>query len=220
VLLALPSSAVAQVQIPPDAGLRARLVDGTIVAMRFAPRLHRQIAGRRITLSCSALAERAGPGIYVVETGEESFRLPKTRRLVRRFIGRGYDYCTLYLKGRRHVVTFALNDRGAARVDEQQRAIMLSTVLTLAGADDGNFMTPDEFLQSKRARAFASQQPIVAVSSPSDTPPAGSLGYYSDGGEHAAAVVVSSAGRRLFVEVNADSELHTNVAQYLYEGIW
>jgi hypothetical protein len=29
--------------------------------------------------------------------------------------------------------------------------------------------------------------------------------------------MLSSAGRRLFVEVNADRELHTNVAEYFFE---
>jgi hypothetical protein len=58
------------------------------------------------------------------------------------------------------------------------------------------------------------------MASPSETPPAGSVGYYSDGGEHAAAVVVSEAGRRLFVELDAGDVLHTNVAKYLYVGIF
>jgi hypothetical protein len=218
-LLALPSSAPAEVLIPPDAGLRARLVDGNIVAMRFAPRLHRRVAGRLITLSCSKLPAPAGRGFYVVETGEERFRLPTRRRLVRRFVGRGYDYCTLYLRGRRPVVTFALNARGAVHVDETWKASTLATVLSIAAADEDNFLTPERFLASRRGQAFAHFQPIVALSSPSDTPPAGSLGYYSDGAQHAAAVILSSAGRRLFVEVEADSVLHTNVAEYLFGDI-
>jgi hypothetical protein len=57
--------------------------------------------------------------------------------------------------------------------------------------------------------------PIVALASPADTPPPGSVGYYSDGARHAAAVVLSAAGRRLFVEVDADDVLRTNVAMYL-----
>jgi hypothetical protein len=83
------------VQIPADAGLRARLVDGDIIAMRFAPRLHRQVAGRRITLSCTRLPATMGLGGYVLEIGEETFRMPRARRFVRRYIGHGYDYCTL-----------------------------------------------------------------------------------------------------------------------------
>ena len=59
----------------------------------------------------------------------------------------------------------------------------------------------------------------MALTSPSDTPPPGSVGYYSDGAQHAAAVVLSAAGRRLFVEVDADDVLRTNVARYLGEGI-
>ena len=57
------------------------------------------------------------------------------------------------------------------------------------------------------------------LASPADTPPPGTVGYYSDGAEHAAAVTLSAAGRRLFIEVDADDVLRTNVARYLYAGI-
>ena len=42
------------------------------------------------------------------------------------------------------------------------------------------------------------------------------MGYYSDGGERAAAVIVSASGRRLFIEYQADGVLRTNVADYIY----
>jgi hypothetical protein len=49
-----------------------------------------------------------------------------------------------------------------------------------------------------------------------DSPSDVRLEPYSDGGEHAAAVALSAAGRRLFIELNADRVLHTNVAEYLF----
>lgn len=58
---------------------------------------------------------------------------------------------------------------------------------------------------------------VVALSSPSDTPPAGSLGYYSDGTEHVAAVVLSASGRRLFLEFDVDHTIRTNVSEYLFQ---
>jgi hypothetical protein len=113
----------------------------------------------------------------------------------------------------------ARRGRAGLAVDEQLRAGALLTVLTLATDRNGQFRSPDEFIASRKGRA-AARWPIVPLSSPSETPPAGSMGYYSDGAEHAAVVVLSEAGRRLFVELDADEVLHTNVAKYLYVGIY
>jgi hypothetical protein len=57
---------------------------------------------------------------------------------------------------------------------------------------------------------------VVALPTPADTPPAGSIGYDSDGAQHAATVVVSATGRRLFLEYDADRVIRTNVLEYLY----
>ena len=57
---------------------------------------------------------------------------------------------------------------------------------------------------------------VVALASPSDTPPSGSIGYYSDGAQHVAAVVLSATGRRLFFEFDADETVRTNVIGYIY----
>jgi hypothetical protein len=197
VSLAIPQAAQAVTQIPPDSGFNGRLVDGKIVSMRFSPSLFRQVAGRRVVIACTQMGE-TGPGIHGEGVGSEAFRMPKRRRVVRRFVGPGYDYCTLRL-GRRHIGTFAVSERGAVAVDEQYQAIALVTVLDSA--------------------ALRRALPVVPLASPSDTPPAGSIGYYSDGGQHVAAVVLSDAGRRLFIELDADDVIRTNVARYLYGGI-
>jgi hypothetical protein len=57
---------------------------------------------------------------------------------------------------------------------------------------------------------------VVALATPSDTPAAGSIGYYSDGAQHVATVVVSASGRRLFLEADVDHVIRTNVIEYLY----
>jgi hypothetical protein len=57
---------------------------------------------------------------------------------------------------------------------------------------------------------------VVALPTPSDTPPAGSIGYYSDGGHHVAAVVLSALGRRLFLEFDLGQTIRTNVVEYIY----
>jgi hypothetical protein len=56
----------------------------------------------------------------------------------------------------------------------------------------------------------------VELPSPSDTPPAGSIGYYSDGAQHVAAVVLSASGRRLFLEGDVDHVVRTNVLEYFH----
>jgi hypothetical protein len=50
----------------------------------------------------------------------------------------------------------------------------------------------------------------------SDTPPEGAIGYYSDAAQHAAAVVLSAMGRRLFLEFDADDVIRSNVTTYIY----
>ena len=57
---------------------------------------------------------------------------------------------------------------------------------------------------------------VVELPSPSDTPPAGSIGYYSDGAQHVAAVVLSASGRRLFFEADVDDVIRSNVIRYVY----
>ena len=57
---------------------------------------------------------------------------------------------------------------------------------------------------------------VVALAAPSDTPPVGKVGYYSDGAEHVALVTVSASGRRLYIESAADEAFSTNVAKYIF----
>ncbi len=58
---------------------------------------------------------------------------------------------------------------------------------------------------------------VVQLSAPGDTPPPKRIGYYSDGREHLALVILSASGKRLFIEVSAGDVLSTNVAAYLFD---
>ena len=60
---------------------------------------------------------------------------------------------------------------------------------------------------------------MVAPATPAATPGGESVGYYSDGAEHMAVVVVSAAGRRLFIELDADRVLRTNVIHLIIDGL-
>ena len=212
VSVALPAAAPAVTQIPPDGGVTGRLVEGGIVSLRFSPAAFRKVAGKRVVIACTEMGDHRGPGVYSEGIGSEAFRMPERRRVVRRYVGRNYDYCTLRRK-RQHIVTFATSDRGAVVVDEQYATSSLMTILLVAVGDTDRYRTPAELTAE-------TPFPFTALASPADTPPAGSVGYYSDGALHAAAVVLSSAGRRLFVEVDADDVLRTNVTRYLFNDIY
>ena len=58
---------------------------------------------------------------------------------------------------------------------------------------------------------------VIALGSPAETPPAGAVGYWSDGAQRVAVVTLSSLGRRLFVEYDADV-IRTNIARFLYDN--
>jgi hypothetical protein len=87
-----------------------------------------------------------------------------------------------------------------------------------AAEDKTGYPTPAELLEYLGKSAPGSLGAVVALATPSDTPAGKAVGYFRDGAQHAATVVVSASGRRLFVELEGDV-LHTNVARYLYGGL-
>jgi hypothetical protein len=98
-----------------------------------------------------------------------------------------------------------LTQKGAVFEDE---ALFAGDLVSIAGLADslssaGHFPTADQVV----AKAGGS---VVALAAPTDTPPAGKYGVYSDANLHLATVVLSSAGRRLFFEVSGDT-VSTNV---------
>ena len=56
---------------------------------------------------------------------------------------------------------------------------------------------------------------LVSLAGSEDTPPARTIGYYSDRLDHVAVATLSRSNRRLFIELEADA-LHTNVAGYIF----
>ena len=119
------------------------------------------------------------------------------------------------------IVAIPLTQRGAVRLDEQARADALVTLLQIAsvfprrkGSD--RYATPAELLSFMQVMKRPLKLSVVELPNPSDTPPAGSIGYYSDGALHVAAVVLSASGRRLFFEADVDHVIRSNVLEYLY----
>jgi hypothetical protein len=136
--------------------------------------------------------------------------------LAARAVGRGRERTR---HRRKLIVSVPLTQRGAVFLDEEATARTIATVLELGGimAQDRNrtgYVSPAELLEALRPR----RRQVVALAAPPDTPPPGAVGYYSDGAQHAAAVALSTQGRRLFHEVTGDV-LHTNIARHIFGGL-
>ena len=228
--LAPPLAASAQDTLPVGEAEGVRMVRErgqlVVVFTRRAERIRKRVAGRRIDVHCTQLFED-GTG-----SGNNPLRAPKRGRRIRTGDGsRGWDYCRLWLEartvrrdGRRRrvdrklVVSVPLTQEGAVFLDGQEHAFLLVSTLTIAefAADDrgrNGFLTPAELIAVVTAKGTGVSSAVVALASPSDTPPPDAIGYYSDGAKHAAAVTLSTLGKRLFFEVNGDV-LHTNIMQF------
>ena len=219
-LVAAPSAGAQATQLPVGQADGVRIVreHGAIVVVftARAERLWRRVAGKRVSVLCE---QRSGPdehGFESVAGGGATLRAPRRgRRLRTGDLTRGMDLCEVWLEartlirnggrerhGRELIVAIPLTQKGAVRLDERARARALLVVISLAAVD--------------ALRPGAVKLPVVALATPSDTPPAGSIGYYSDGAQHVAAVVLSASGRRLFLEFDADQVIRTNVLGYIY----
>ena len=140
---------------------------------------------------------------------------------------RGLDYCRVWLaartvgrgrerrrQGRELIVSVPLTQAGAVHLDEESKAYGLLGVLFLASelaarSDSDDFPTPTELIAAFGDRGPLKRQALAPLNSPLDTPPAGRLGYYSDGHKHAAAVILSATGRRLLIEFESEGVLRT-----------
>jgi len=231
-VLVLPSAGAAQTPLPVGEADGVRIVRerGALVVVftRQAERLRRKVAGKRVSVLCTEFTANGSNGGGVTQ------RAPKRgRRIETGDHTRGMDYCRVWLaartvtrrgerqrRGREHIVSIPLTQRGAVFLDEQFKALNLTVLLTVSElvAETRNrngFLSTAQLLQLVRNARPRPPFAVVALGAPSDSPPAGAVGYYSDGARHAAAVVLSASGKRLFLEHNGDV-LHTNVAKYIF----
>jgi hypothetical protein len=232
ILLALAApSARAALPVGEADGVRIVRERGALVVVftSRAEKLRRRVAGKLVSVLCTELTAHG------TNVGGITQRAPKRgRRIYTGDLIRGMDYCRVWLaartvrrngerqrRQREHLVSVPLTQTGAVYLDEQFKALTLSGLLAIAGLVGEErkltgYPTPAQLLEAVPGyRPRPSRQPVVALAAPSDTPPGMAIGYYSDGGQHVAAVVVSASGRRLFVEYDGDV-LHTNVAGYIY----
>ena len=238
IALAAPTQAQA-VELPTGRAQGVKIVwkDGQVIVFgKRAAGLYKKIAGRKVIVSCWHITEHGRDG------GDNPMRAPVRGRVLETGDRvRDWDYCrvwraarvvrrgsTTLRQSRALIVAIPLTQRGAVFLDEQVKAVGLSVLLMFARGDDqpsprGSFRDSASFVEEMEGVLRVSwfwpgRHPLVALTTPDGTPPAGSIGYYGDGAQHAAAVTLSSSGRRLFLERKADDVLHTNVADYLYGG--
>ncbi|ADB53858.1 hypothetical protein [Conexibacter woesei] len=205
-----------------------------VVFDKRASAAYRQIAGRTVTISCVKGLGGSYFDISGSRGSSDRVRAARTRRPLRtRDLARGADFCRVALPERRGrdgrttvpaepVAAIPLTERGTIHLDEQAKAIAVYVLLEEAVDNDGG-RSPSHFLPAPRLfellrrddDAWASIE-LTELASPDDTPPAGALGYYSDGGRHAAAVVRSTNGRRLYHELGPDLAISSNVLGYVF----
>jgi hypothetical protein len=245
ILLAAPSAGVAQTKLPVGEadGVRVVRERGVLVFVftQRAAKLRKRIAGRVVEVDCvdqqpPERPPRADTGGFEVLRGENSggepVRAPKRGRKVvtgdrRRRLG---DYCRVWLLGRPVrrpgglrrrriglIVSVPLTQPGAVFLDEESKALNLSKLLfavsLVAGQRHLNGWPTYGVLWDAGLRKLGKR--FVRLASPADTPPAGAIGYYSDGHHHVAVAILSGSGRRLFIEYAGDA-LSTNVQGYIF----
>ena len=236
----VPAGAMAQQPLPvgQSKGVEAKRVHGqiTLTFTKRAERLRRRLAGRDVIVTCTNVPRDRGiRGGTRTTGGDTDVRIPAKRRSVRTGeASKPLDYCRISLparkitrKGRTRklprqlLVSIPLTQAGAVRLDEESKAASIAGALIvvqlLAEKQKLNtWPTPAavlaylQKLSQKGARGFA---PLANAAA---TPPAGKVGYWSDGGQNAAFVILSRAGRRLFLELGADHVLRTNLTEYLF----
>jgi hypothetical protein len=220
-------------------GVRIVREHGAIVVVftQRAERLWRRVAGKRVSVFCEETLDpdEDGFGFVVLQGGGTTMRAPRRGRRIRTGdLTRGMDFCEVWLEARtirrngtreRHrrelIVAIPVTQQGAVHLDERARAHALMGLIQLASIDAerrglDHFPTSAELVEFVPVLPRPVRLSVVALASPSDTPPAGSIGYYSDGARHVAAVVLSASGRRLFLEYDVDGVIRTNVVGYLY----
>lgn len=210
----LAAPGVAQAQEPGGAtpGVKVR-VARTGVSVSFASnasQAYRGIAGRTVTVRCTRLGPSSGLA-RVDQVESSNTRAPRKRSTLRVSLpSRRYDFCELQrTDGRRAPLAASLTARGATFLDERAGTGRLLGAIVIATS-----IAPQAQTWPAAAPVVAaSEGGVVALAAPIDSPPAGKVGYFSDGG-HMAVATLSSAGRRLFIDLNGDVT-STNVLEYI-----
>jgi hypothetical protein len=190
-------------------GVNVRMGKHSVQAT-FGPQagtLYERFAGKLVRVGCGRAGAEQGGSSFAPDSGDmelrgsgylsTDMRFPRKRgRVDLHFVGKPYDVCFAATKRRsedclsvsefatdlcvRMVV--ALTDAGRTMIDERSRLLELDE-LAFAPFDEAR-------------KAFGDD--VVALDSPDASPQIGKVGLYN-APDHAATVVVTAAGRRMFV---------------------
>lgn len=109
--------------------------------------------------------------------------------------------------------SLALTQKGAAFLDEdqvmQKLVVILDAAIARASGDPGRRFPPAEKI------AAESRGKVIALGSPDASPPAGAIGLFTDGANHAEVVALSALNQRLFIDSNGGA-LATNAPEHLF----
>ncbi|MDA0170360.1 hypothetical protein OJ998_14775 [Solirubrobacter taibaiensis] len=187
------------------------------VVLHFGPKaakLYKTIGGKRVTLACGTVTgEPDGDGFFSTGHGESTDTLPKRRGAVRMYESNpDLELCAIAskrVKADRTCfpltedsklctrVIVAVRPSGLAYIQARARTVELSlTVLTLGMADSPALKVPGATRLEKMQRMLGPD--VVELTTPDDTPPAGKVGYWTDG-KNLAAVALLADGTRRFV---------------------
>jgi hypothetical protein len=197
-------------------GITASQAPGGTVTFRFPPSaeaawLH--LRGRPVAVSCQVDNPAGGTfgtqativgrtlRVQLVEPGAGPFTvLGCTLDPVRRPARRGT--VLLIASGAPAYAVVVFNDAGRDVVDTAATARLVESAMSAARALGGQagttFATPAALI------AYGGGQ-ITALSSPTDTPPPGLVGYWTDGAAHARVAMTTATGRLLFIDRNGDT---------------
>jgi hypothetical protein len=229
--LLAPSTAAAQTptELPVGEAQGVRLVreHGGLVLI-FSHRsagLRERINSRYAWISCTAFGEP-----FTTSFGGNLDVPRRGRRVPTGFASEGADFCRLYLRAhtirrhndrvrvaRRMLVSIPLTQAGAVYLDEESKAQDMFKVGLLAAFAKDDQKLPGAPTYAQLVHEYPKlKRVVVELATPGDSPPPRRIGYFSDGHEHTALVVLSTLGRRLFIEQSAGEVLNTNVAKYLF----
>jgi hypothetical protein len=137
---------------------------------------------------------------------------------------KGMDYCIVRHPGSRGggsqlVGVVAVSAAGRAWVTDLQASVILLTMPDPESTPPGRVPTIDEMLAENTTYTTPAGKPlpepfVVALAGPDATPPAGKVGFWSDGRQHAVWAVLSPTGRRLFIEREPDDVVRSNLVGF------
>lgn len=157
---------------------------------------YRQVAGRYLDIECDRLM-RGRAGIENRGGGGSVRRAPRHRRPIVVLRGRmRFDTCSIGVQRHRRMTIVAqipLTRLGAEYLDARATTTAVVAAVQMLARPD-----------RPSAAVVAARFQGVVLAAPTETPPPGVLGVYSDGGEHVYAARSTLAGKLLFVEMEGD----------------